>query len=162
MATDPPADLELTPIRGDAHTVAEWLVTFQLCAVVLDPYTNESAWVLETAGRILETYAAADVRVAWILTCTADEARQFLGPWADRVLAFVDPDRAVVRALGLVELPAVVHLNSSGAVEDSSEGWDPDGWRRVFENLSRILSWSRPTIPSPGDPFPFSGTPAAG
>lgn len=162
MATDPPADLQLTPIRGDAHTVAEWLTTFHLCTVVLDPYTNESAWILETAGRLLQTYSAADVRVAFTLTCSVDEAKQFLGPWADRLLAFADPDRAFVKAVGLEQLPAIVHLNISGAVEDASEGWDPDGWRRVAENLSRILSWSRPTIPSPGDPAAFSGTPALG
>ena len=74
----------------------------------------------------------------------------------------VDPDREVVRALGLAELPAVVHLNTSGAVEDSAEGWDPDAWRRVAENLARILSWTRPNIPAPGDPVAFAGSPALG
>jgi hypothetical protein len=160
MATDPPGDLELTPLRGDAHTVSEWLTTFHLCFVVLDPYTNESAWILETAGRMLQTYSAADVRVAFLVTATPEETRQFLGPWTERLLAFADADRRVVKALGLQELPAFVHLNISGAVEDSAEGWDPDAWRRVAENLSRILDWTRPTIPGPGDPAPYSGTPA--
>lgn len=162
MATDPPADLTLAPLGGEPRTLQEWLVTFHLCVVVLDPFTNESAWLLETAGRLLQTYSAADVRVAWIVTGTDDEARQFLGPWADRVLTFADPDRAAVKALGLTELPALVHLNTSGAVEDSAEGWQPDDWRRVAENLSRILSWSRPTIPAPGDPAPFRGSSALG
>lgn len=162
MATDPPADLALTPLGGEARSIRDWLVNFHLCAVVLDPFTNESSWLLETAGKLLTTYSAADVRVAWVVTGTDDEARQFLGPWAERLLTFADPDRAVVRALGLEELPALVHLNTSGAVEDSAEGWDPDGWRRVAENLSRILSWSRPTIPAPGDPVAFAGSPALG
>jgi hypothetical protein len=162
MATDPPADLMLTPVGGEARTVREWLVTFHLCTVVLDPFTNESSWLLETAGRFLTSYAAADVRVAWLVTGTDEQARQFLGPWADRLLTFVDPDRTAVRALGLGELPAIVHLNTSGAVEDSAEGWDPEEWRRVADNLSRILSWSRPVIPAPGDPVAFDGSPALG
>ena len=162
MATDPPADLILDPLGGEPRTLREWLVTFHLCAVVLDPFTNESAWLLETAGKLLQSYAAADVRVAWIVTGTDDEARQFLGPWADRILTFADPDRATVKGLGLTELPALVHLNTSGAVEDAAEGWQPDDWRRVAENLSRILSWSRPAIPGPGDPVAYSGTPALG
>ena len=68
----------------------------------------------------------------------------------------------MVKGLGLTELPALVHLNTSGAVEDSAEGWDPDAWRRVADNLSRILSWTRPVIPSPGDPVAFDGSPALG
>lgn len=162
MASDPPADLLLTPVGGEARTVTEWLTTFHLCMVVLDPFTNESAWLLEPAGRILTTYAAADVRVAFLVTATDDEARQFLGPWTDRLLVLTDPDREAVKALGLEALPALVHLNISGAIEDSAEGWDPDGWRRVAENLSRILGWSRPVIPAPGDPVAYPGSPALG
>lgn len=162
MASDPPADLLLIPVGREPRTVAEWLTTFQLCIVVLDPFTNESAWLLETSGRLLSNYAAADVRVAFLLTATDEEARRFLGPWAERLLVFADPDRRAVAGFAIEELPAFVHLNSSGAVEDSAEGWDPDAWRRVAENLSRILSWSRPIIPAPGDPVAYSGTPASG
>ena len=160
MASDPPADLELNPVGGEPRTVQAWLTTFHLCMVALDPFTNESSWLLETAGRLLTSYAPADVRVAFLVTGTDDEARQFLGPWAERVLVFADPDRAAVKGLGIDELPALVHLNASGAVEGSAEGWDPDEWRQVAENLSRILGWSRPVIPAPGDPTAFAGTPA--
>jgi hypothetical protein len=162
MVSDPPADLVLDPLGGEPRTVQEWIVTFHLCVVALDPYTNESSWILETAGRLLSSYAAADVRTAFLVTADDPAARQFLGPWADRLLVFTDPDRTAVRGLGLSTLPALVHLNTSGAVEDAAEGWDPDGWRRVAENLSRILDWSRPVIPAPGDPTGFAGTPAAG
>jgi hypothetical protein len=160
MASDPPADLALTPVGGEPRTVQEWLTTFQLALVALDPFTNESSWLLETAGRLLANYAAADVRVAFLVTGTDAEAKQFLGPWVERVLVFADPDRTAVAGLGLAELPAFVHLNSSGAIEDSAEGWDPDEWRRVAANLSRILGWNRPVIPAPGDPSAFAGTPA--
>ena len=160
MATDPPADLTLAPVGGEPRSIEAWLTNFHLCLVVLDPFTNESAWILETAGRILRTYAAADVRVAWLVTGTEAEARQFLGPWAKELLTFADPDREVVRALGLSTLPALVHLNMTRAVEGAAEGWDPATWRPVLDNLSRILSWSRPVLPANGDPVAFQGTPA--
>lgn len=161
MATDPAPDLLLEPLRGQARALSAWLTNFHLCVVVLDPFTNESSWVLETAGRFLSTYAAADVRVAWLVTGTKDETTQFLGPWADRLLAFADPDRTAVKSLGLTQLPALVHVNVTGAVEGAAEGWDPDAWSAVAENLSRILSWTVPVLPAPGDPAPFAGTPAA-
>lgn len=163
MATNPPLDLVLTPLRGEGRTLAQWLTNFHLCVVVLDPYTNESAWALESAGRVLSNYAAADVRVGWVVTADADDAVRFLGPWAERLLTFTDPDRAFVQATGLGQLPALVHVNMSGAVEGAFEGWDPEGWRdEVLENLSRILSWSVPAMPVPGDPVAFAGSPALG
>ena len=105
MATDPPGDLQLAPLRGAARSLDDWLTTFHLAAVVLDPYTYESAWLLETAGRILEHFRGADCRIAFVVTADADDAREFLGPWAERVLTFADPDRELVKALGLNELP---------------------------------------------------------
>lgn len=166
MATNPPLDLVLTPLRGtkpvEGRSLGEWLTNFHLCVVVIDPYTNESAWALESAGRVLESYAAADVRVAWLVTAGADDAVRFLGPWAERLLVFVDPDRAVVKGLDLAQLPALVHVNMSGALEGVAEGWHPDAWREVCENLSRILSWSVPALPVAGDPPPYPGSPALG
>jgi hypothetical protein len=162
MATDPPLDLLLDPLRGEPRTLGAWLTNFHLLTVVLDPFTNESAWILETAGRLLSEYKAADVRVAFTVTGTPDETRQFLGPWTERVLAFSDPDRAAVKGLGLAELPALVHVNMSGAVEGVAEGWDPETWRTVLENLSRIMSWTVPLLPAPGDPNAYEGSAALG
>jgi hypothetical protein len=163
MATNPPLDLTLTPLRGQGRTLEQWLTNFHLCVVVLDPYTNESAWALESAGRVLSDYAQADVRVGWVVTADADDAVRFLGPWSERLLTFADPDREVVKALGLAELPALVHINMSGAVEGVAEGWNPEAWREdVFVNLSRLLSWTVPALPVPGDPVAFAGSPALG
>lgn len=162
MATNPPADLQLAPLTGDARSIAEWLTTFQIATVVLDPFTNESAWLLETAGRILTHFRGADCRVCFIVTGTADEARQFLGPWADKVLTFADPDRAAVRALGLNELPAFVHIRQDLTVVGAAEGWDPMEWREVANRLAKDKSWSAPLIPAHGDPTPYAGSAAAG
>lgn len=160
MATDPPADLVLAPLKGEPRTLAEWVTTFHLAVVVLDPFTYESAWLLEEAGRILSCYSAADVRVAWVVTGTPAEAREFLGPWADRLLTFTDPDRAAVRALGLSELPAFVHIDMGCRIAAVAEGWRTAEWRAALSELSRTLSWSQPAIPGPDAPGPFPGAPA--
>ena len=162
MATDPPGDLQLAPLRGAARSLDDWLTTFHLATVVLDPYTYESAWLLETAGRILEHFRGADCRIAFVVTADADDAREFLGPWAERVLTFADPDRELVKALGLDELPAFVHLRHDRSVAALAEGWDPAAWREATGELAAAMSWSRPNIPAPGDPKPYAGSPALG
>src|SRR5262245_65326191 len=101
VATDPPGDLQLAPLDGEPRSLDGWLTTFHLAAVILDPYTYESAWLLETAGRILTDFRGADCRIALVVTADADDAREFLGPWATQILTFADPDRDLVKALGL-------------------------------------------------------------
>ena len=54
MATNPPSDLVLAPLGAEPRPLDDWLTTFHLASVVLDPYTNESSWILKTATRILE------------------------------------------------------------------------------------------------------------
>src|SRR5262245_39035331 len=124
MATDPAPDLVLTPLTGEPRAVDDWVTLFPLAVVVLDPFTYESAWLLEEAGRILSSFTAADVRVGWLVTATAGEAREFLGPWADTLLTFVDPERVAVKALGLGTLPAFVLIDMSSKVAAVAEGWD--------------------------------------
>ena len=162
VATDPPADLTLTPINGEPLSIKDWLVTFQLAVVVLDPFTNESSWLLETAGRVLTHFTGADCRVAFLVTGSADEAREFLGPWADKVLTFADPDRAAVKSLGLNELPAFVQIRGDLHVAAAAEGWDPMEWREVANALAKNMSWSAPLIPIQGDPTPYAGSAATG
>ncbi|MEO7429053.1 MAG: hypothetical protein ABIY48_06680 [Acidimicrobiales bacterium] len=162
MATDPPADLTLAPLNGEPQTIAGWLTTFQLAIVVLDPFTNESSWLLETAGRVLTHFTGADCRVAFLVTGTAKEARQFLGPWADKVLTFSDPDRTAVTALGLNELPAFLQIRGDLHVAAAAEGWDPLEWRAVANALAKNMSWSAPLIPVETDPSAYAGSAAAG
>jgi hypothetical protein len=152
-------DLDLQPLDGDARPLGEWLTTFPLLPVVLDPFTHESAWLLDTSKRILEHFADADCRICWILTCSVDDAKRFLGPYAEEVLSFADPTGAIAASLGLEQTPAIALLRQDGVVTASAEGWNPDAWREVAEAVAELTSWSRPTIPAAGDPAPFSGTP---
>jgi hypothetical protein len=162
MVSDAPADLALAPLKGQSRTLPEWLTTFHIAIVALDPFTAESAWLLPTVARILRVYDDADVRVALLVTCTTEEAGQFLGPYADEFLTFADPDRDVVKALDLEQLPALVHIRQDLSVAGVAQGWKPDEWRAVTGELSRAMSWTKPVIPGPRDPRPYEGTPALG
>ena len=156
-----PSDLTLDSVRGDGYPLRDWLTSYPLLMVALDPYTHESAWILETAGKILRHYQPADIRVCWLVTADDDGCRQFLGPWEQEFLTFADPDRSAVTALGLERLPSLLHIRSDGLLH-TANGWDPTAWRAIAEEISPYLHWSRPMIPSPGDPVPYSGTPVAG
>jgi hypothetical protein len=162
MPTDPPPDLKLAPLDGQPRTVGDWVTTFHLVVVVLDPYTYESAWIIDTAGRILSNFTAADCRVGWIVTGTADETRQFLGPWSRQLLTFADPEREFVKAVGIDQLPALVHVNVGGQVMGVAQGWHPAEWSKVVDNLAEAMKWTRPVFPAAGDPSPYDGTPALG
>lgn len=160
MASDPPADVSFTTIAGDSRSLAAWLTTFPLLLIVVDPFTIQSSWLLDTARRVMQGFANADCRVAWLATADADGTRRFLGPLADEFLTFVDGDRSVVRALDLDTLPAVVLIRQNATVGASAEGWDPGTWREVAEAVAELTGWSQPPIPAPGDPSPYPGTPA--
>ncbi len=163
VAANPSTDLQLTALNGKTYSLSAYLIQYQLLAVVLDPFTNESAWVLKTAARILENFDQADCRVAFVVAgATPDEAKQFLGPFADRILTFPDPDRTIVKAFAFSALPAVVHVDNSGAVVNAAEGWDPDTWQAVTDALAKEMSWTGPVLPAPGDPARFAGSAALG
>jgi hypothetical protein len=162
VTTNPPPDLVLTPLGGEARPLQEWLTTFHLASIVLDPYTNESSWILDTAARILEGLRGSDARVNFIVTADAEDTRTFLGPLVDRFLVFVDPDRTAVKALGLTELPAFVFIRVDGTVPAAAEGWRPMEWRAVTDTVAAATAWRPPDIPVVGDPGPFHGSPAMG
>ena len=162
MASNPPSDLVLSPLGAAPRPLAEWLTTFHLATVVLDPYTNESSWVLKPAVRILGGLRDSHARVNLMVTAGEADTRAFLGPLTQQFLVFCDPDRTAVRALGLEALPAFVFVAVDGNVVDTAEGWDPAAWRRVAGEIARWTKWQAPTIPLPGDPGPFRGSPALG
>ncbi|MEX1106745.1 MAG: hypothetical protein WEB78_11140 [Ilumatobacteraceae bacterium] len=160
MAANPSPDTILASLEGETRPVEEWLTTFHLASVVLDPFTNESAWILPTAVRILNGFRGSDARVNFVLTCTKADAREFLGPLADQFLAFADPDRVFVKQLGLSQLPAFVFLRTDGTVAASAEGWNSLEWRGVADVIAKACAWTRPNMPVASDPGPFHGTPA--
>ena len=162
MATAPSVDVELASINGESRPFGEWLTTFPLALAVVDPYTHESSWILKTTRRIFENYAGADCRVAYLATADAAGTKQFLGPLADEFLAFADPDRLVVKSLQLEVLPAFVVVRQDASLLGAAEGWVPEEWRALCEDLTRLTSWSRPNIPAVGDPNAYPGTPALG
>ncbi len=161
MATAPSQDIELTPLGGESRPLENWLTTFPLVLGVIDPYTHESGWILDTMRRIFHHFAGADCRVGWLVTSAEGGAREFLGPLAEEYLTFTDADRALVKAMDLQTLPALVVLKQDGSIVASAESWDPETWRPVTEMLATLTSWSRPTIPANGDPIPYAGTPAS-
>lgn len=161
-----PADLVLTPLvggeLGKGRPVMEWLTTFHLASVVLDPYTNESAWVLNAATRILEQFRGSDARINLVVTANATDAKAFLGPLAERFMVFCDPDRTAVRAMGLDALPAFVFIRVDGVVAAAAEGWNPPEWEAVADAIAAITWWTSIPVPGPGDPGPFRGSPSLG
>ena len=162
MASNPEPDTVLHPVNGPARPLSQFLTTFHLVLIALDPYTNESAWIMETGGRILEAFQGADCRGGWLVAGDAGECQAFLGPWADRFTTFADADRSLIKSLDLQQLPAIVHLGMDATIIGSAEGWRPAEWRAVTDNAARLLSWSGPHLPVAKDPAPYEGTAAQG
>ncbi len=160
MASNPSLDVVLTTLTGESRPLDEWLTTFNLASVVLDPYTNESAWILKTAVRILRGFQGADVRCNFVVAAEADDAKAFLGPLAQEFLVFCDPERAMIRSLALDTLPAFVFVHTDGTLAASAEGWNSLEWKRVSKAIAQATAWSQPGIPAAGDPAAFKGTPA--
>lgn len=143
-------------------SVEDWTTTFHLVLFVVDPFTHESSWLLDTGGRIVKHFSGADCRAGLLVTGSAANARQFCGPWARELITFVDEDRKIVEAMGLQRLPALVHVDLGLNVRRSAQGWDPDEWRAVLADIAATMAWTSPPVPEPGDPPPFEGSPATG
>lgn len=161
-AAEVPASLHLTSVDGQTRSVDQWLITFQVLGVVLDPFTYESSWILDSAGRMLETFRGASVRTAFVVTGTVDEARQFCGPWVERLLVYADPEREFVKAAELEALPALFHLRQNRQFGGIAQGWQPEEWRTIVTQVARERRWTHPVVPAPGDPAAYPGSPALG
>jgi hypothetical protein len=162
VVTQVSEDVKLAAVGGEARSIEEWLTTFQLLTVVVDPYTHESAWILPTARRFLAHFRGADCRVAWTVTADERDAKRFLGPLAEEFLTFADADRSLVTGLGLERLPALVYIRQDLAVVGQAEGWNPSAWEHVGALVGKVNSWSHPQLPAAGDPGPFEGSVATG
>lgn len=154
---NPSPDLMLAPLAGEPRSVRQWVTTFHLVFVAIDPYSKESRWILPTATRILLTFQEADCRIAWLATAEPDKCRSVLGSRADDILTFADPDRTAVRGFGLERLPALVHVANDATLVDAVEGWEPLRWRELTVRLAKMMAWLPPTVPLGSDPAAFSG-----
>ncbi len=163
MANAPDLSIELHPVGDEPRQLSQLLTTFPMAAVLVDPYTHDSSWLLDTAHRVLAAFRGADARVAFIATGTdAAGAASFLGSLSEEILTLADPDRSLVRSMGLETLPAFVAIRQDGSVIGTAEGWDPEAWRTATTDLAEMTCWSRPEIPSISDPAPYVGTAALG
>lgn len=151
-------DIILDSIRGKGFPVRDWLTSYPLLVVVLDPFTNESSWILETAGRLLGHFQPSDVRTAFLVAGDDEECQRFLGPWSETFLTFADPDHQAISKLGLERVPALAVVRPDMELQ-VADGWDPEAWHAIVSPLAKMLSWSMPLIPAPGNPAPFLGTP---
>jgi len=160
VVTQPDPALRLAPITGQERSLGQWLTSFDLLFVAVDPGALASQWIVATAERVLTNFYEADCRVAWLVAGDEDECRELLGSSADRLLVFADPERSAIAGFGLERLPAIVHVGTDGAVAGAAEGWEPSEWRALVTQLAKKMAWIPPTIPEPGDPGPFEGSPA--
>ena len=163
MPNDPSSDITLATDGGEEQTLSQWLTTFNMLAVVVDPYTYESGWILPTADRLFGHYEEADIRCVYVVASDGAGAREYLDKFAPGRLVLVDPDRELISSLGLERLPALVHIGQDATLLGSAEGWDPTEWREVIDGVEAAMDWrSRPLIPTAKDPGSFEGTPALG
>ena len=101
MYKSPNAGSTLTSINGQSLPLRSWVTNFHLLLVVIDPFSHESSWIINTASRVLSNFTGADCRVGWLVIGNAEEASTFLGPHSDEFITFVDPDGDFVKEVGL-------------------------------------------------------------
>jgi hypothetical protein len=160
VVKNPDPSLELTTSKGVSRTIDDWSTMFQLCLVILPDRPEAAGWI-PVAQRIDAVLGDSDVRTAYVVTGTAAIARRILGEEADRVLTFVDPDRAFVQSLGLEHLPAFVYLRQDTTVGAAADGWNVSEWQSVAKQTAAAMKWSVPDLAPPGKPLPaaFAGWP---
>jgi hypothetical protein len=160
VAKNPDPTVQLANLAGVTRTLDDWSTMFHLCLVILPDRPEASGWI-PVARRIFRTFGDADCRTAVCVTGPASIAERIVGEAADEMLVFVDPDRALVKSLGLEHLPAFVHLRQDTTLVAAAEGWDPREWQRVAREVGKILAWTVPEVAGPGDPRPTAGWPTA-
>ncbi len=153
MAKNPDPSLELATSKGVTRTLDDWTTMFHLCLVILPDRPEAEAWI-PVAHRIFGVLGDSDARTAYVVTGPAAIAQRILGAEIDKAMVFVDPDRALVGALGLERLPALVHLRQDTTVGAAAEGWDPAAWQDVAREVSEAMAWSVPDLVAPGIGFP--------
>jgi hypothetical protein len=125
---------------------------------VLPARPEAAAWI-PVARRLFATFGDADCHCAFVVAGPETVADRVLGPAADEIMTFVDPDLELVHSLGLERLPAFVHLRQDTSLVAAAEGWEPREWQRVAREVGKSMAWSVPEVAGPGDPRPTPGWP---
>lgn len=158
MAQNPDPALALTSIRGVTRTLDDWATVFNLAIVMLPARPEAAVWV-PVIERMYATLGDSDVRTAILVTTNETLTRRILGDAADRWLVFCDPDEALPRGLGLERLPAFVHLRQDTSVAACTEGWSPQAWQDVADEIARSKHWTSPQVADRRNPPPTAGWP---
>ena len=124
----PPPTSSSTPLEANLGRVRERLTDFHLVLSAVDPFTQRERLGDRDRGPHPAHLHRRRLPAAWPGHRHPDEARMFLGPWAEELLTFADPDRTAVQALGIEALPALVHIGADLTVVGKAEGLAP---RRV-------------------------------
>lgn len=148
--------LELTTIKGVTRTLDAWTTTFHLALVAL-PGRPEASQYIPIGRRIIDVLGGSDARPAFLIYGNERNARRVLGGWAEQYFTFLDVEGTAVKGLGISRLPAFVHIRLDNSVASLVDGWDPAAWGDAVELLAKEMSWSKPLIPAPKDPRPFTG-----
>ena len=130
---------------------------FHLCLVILPDRPEAAEWI-PVARRIFGVLGDSDARTAYVIPSTPLIARRILGEDADRAMVFVDPDRTLIGSLGLLQLPALVHIRQDTSLGAVAEGWDPAAWQKVAREISAAMAWSVPDVAPPGVAIPAKTT----
>lgn len=155
MAKNPDPALPLTHIDGTTRPLDDWLTMFHFALVVL-PDSPDAVRFVPVAEEIFKVFGDADCRTALVFPSTAGIARRVLGSTLDEIMTFVDPDKEFVAALGLSQLPALVHLRQDTTLVGAAEGWDPATWQGVIDELGASMAWSTPRLTNVRIPVPAS------
>ena len=155
------ADVRLHNRYSQVRTVAAMTTLFDLCLVVVDGLRPASARALTPViDRIDRAISGSDCTVGVLAVgVTAADAVDLLGPLAERVAVFADPDGTAAADLGLTGAPGLLWISTEPAVRAAVAGWEPTLWRPVLVDLAHKLAWTRPLMPAPGDPGPIPATP---
>ena len=158
MYKSPNASSNLTSINGQSLPLRSWVTNFHLLLVVIDPFSHESSWIINTASRVLSNFTGADCRVGWLVIGDAEQAATFLGPHSDEFITFIDPNGDFVKEVGLTQTPSIIHINQAPKLIAATQGWNPEEWKVIVSGLADHMQWSRPAIPAEGDPTPYQGS----
>ena len=158
MATNPDPTLELVTSKGVSRTLDDWSTMFQLCLVILPDRPEASAWI-PVARRIFDVLGDSDCRTAYVVPSTAAIAQRILGDEEQKQATFVDPDRTLVKSLGLERSPRSSSSARTRRSVPRPRAGIPAEWQRVAKEVAKAMAWSVPEVAPPGEPIP---TPSGG